>query len=91
MPSDYSYLEIDELEAKLRRLDEQIESGSQTGVGIEPRISHTFAPRSYEELIREKRIILLTLHEKALEKCDPVLLQKYPDPRAPGITRGIFC
>lgn len=91
MPIDYAYLGEQELLLRLAAIDSALDGGSQTSVGIEPRISHAFAAKSDDELRVRRNEYAFALYEIAQESRDPVKLAQYKNPyNRAGITRARF-
>ncbi len=91
MPIDYSYLPISQILAKIALIDEALDGGSQTSVGIEPRISHQFAGKSDAELRIRRDEYAFALFNIAQASGDPAKIALYKNPyNRAGITRANF-
>ena len=92
MPIDYTYLGEKEILARIVSIDQALDRGSQTEVGIEPRISHSFDGKSDSEMRVRRDEYGYALFQIALESRDAVMLKKYKNPyNRAGITRPNFC
>ena len=78
--ADYSYLGEAELLKRLARIDEALDTGSQTGVGIEARVTHTFAGKTDAELRVRRDEYAYGLFRLAIQSKDPDMLAKYKNP-----------
>lgn len=90
MPRDMRYLGFDELAKRIALLDAAIDAGSQTGVGIEPRVNHTFGVKTDSELRFARMEYALSGHFLARQSGDKNLCAMWPDPRSPQITAPNF-
>jgi len=91
MPISYKYLGKQELLNRLSRLDEALDGGSQTGVGIEMRLNHTVAAKSDGELRVRRDEYAYALFQIAQESRDPVMIAQFPNPyNRAGTTRINF-
>jgi len=71
----------------------QLRHGSQTSVGIEPRISHEFNKVSHDELTLELTKVDYALYLAAVTLAqggDPSQLEIYKNPYGAAITRSHF-
>jgi hypothetical protein len=75
-----TYLGLDKITEIVTQLDEAINGGSQTVVGIEPRVSHTFAGKSDSELRFARDEYAYAGHLLACESGDAALLCRWPNP-----------
>lgn len=91
MGIDYSYLSEQELLKRIALIDQALDGGSQTSVGIEPRISHEFAGKSDDELRKRRDEYWDSLVDLAVQSRKPEMIAKYKPRVMPGITRARFC
>ncbi len=87
---DYAYLGEAELLKRLAAIDEALDGGSQTSVGIEPRISHQFKGKTDDELRLRRSEYWDSLVKMARTSGNPELIAKYPPREMAGITRMDF-
>jgi len=90
MANDYSYLDETELVKRIAVLDQALDGGSQTSVGIEPRIAHQFAKVPTSELQLRRDDYWDSLVKVAQRTGDAATIAKYPPRRLPGITQTNF-
>lgn len=89
MPRDFRFLGLEEIKKQMMLIDQAIDGGSQTQVGIEPRVSHSFAGKTDSELrfIRDEYAYAGYL----LARKNPEICEQWPNPyRHPQITKPNF-